>query len=187
MSTNDQTHITVNRFHDRSEVIDQHATPLSIKRSAGQCLAQVVFATVILVVIVALAHLLGMKTTVSQCGTVVLVSTLAGLALLMAGAVHSRKYRAEGLPLTIACCLPAYAGIVIVFFDPNWFIYDRSAVLRSIAFLVPVLIGAVNFFFRRLWISAGGAWLVLFAWIAALSYNTSHVHTGIGFWAAWAD
>lgn len=142
-------------------------------------------AAVFLVVVIALFF--GQGTRIFPCATVVALSALLGFFLLILGAIPYPIIPPRSAFLRWAAIVLLIYVFVMFCFDPNWMVYYQGDILRSIILLVPILLGGVILFPRRLYLSALGSWLILFSWIAALSYNVHDIHGGIGFWACWLD
>ncbi len=71
--------------------------------------------------------------------------------------------------------------------EPFGFLYDSRGVIVSVAWLVPLLIGAIELPRHRAWLISVGYWGLILHVTSALSYNVHHIHTGIGFVGSWAD
>jgi hypothetical protein len=64
---------------------------------------------------------------------------------------------------------------------------DTVSVLFGVAWLLPLVVGGVVLPRRGSWLVGLACWLVLFSGAAALGYNVSHVHSGMGFLGRWLD
>ena len=85
-----------------------------------------------------------------------------------------------------AGCLFVYA-VMLKFADPFVFVFTPRDLLWSVAWLCPAIAGGVLLPHRRRWPEALGCCAVLFAGVTALSYNVTHIHSGVGFLGSWMD
>jgi hypothetical protein len=108
------------------------------------------------------------------------VLALAGLFQKSApdGSARGRRFAAAGLI--------AYVVIVGIV-EPFGYVGDASGVLVSVAWLFPLILGGVLLPSRGCWRAGSGCWSILFSGTLALSYNVSHVHSGMGFLIRWLE
>jgi hypothetical protein len=74
---------------------------------------------------------------------------------------------------------------ILVYVDPFQMLNDSKDLLRSIALLVPVVVGFMIFVRREQVLAAIGAWFFLFGSLAILGYNVVHWFSGVGFLTKW--
>lgn len=117
----------------------------------------------------------------TTCLGLVSTASVAGIIALAAGAITRSRQGAGGAEtiLLVYC-------IFLILMQPP--LHVRSfGVFKVMAFLIPVVVGLPLFPRRGAWASACGAALLLFAAIAALTFNLRHEGAGIGFWLGWLE
>jgi hypothetical protein len=75
--------------------------------------------------------------------------------------------------------------VLLVYVDPFQWIDDSQDLLRSIALLVPVVVGFMIFVRREQVLAAIGAWFFLFGSLAVLGFNVVNWSRGVGFLMKW--
>ena len=104
-----------------------------------------------------------------------------GLAGLLRGSVHGGQVRLERLASAMLLGYVILAAIV----EPLAFVSNESEVLVSVAWLSPLIVGAVLLPVWGSWWPGVGCWSVLFSGTAALAYDLSHEGSGVGFCIRW--
>jgi hypothetical protein len=118
-----------------------------------------------------------------DCSSLVSLACLAGM--IVAGTACFR--RASTAAERLSAAAPIAYVVTSAVFEPLAFVGDWRGVLISVAWLVPLVVGGAVLPGRGAWLAAAACWAVLFGGVAALAYNVSHVHDGVGFFMSWAD
>ena len=119
----------------------------------------------------------------SECSGLVLLACLASVILAVAACCCRPPTPGERI---VAVGIVAYLVVAVVS-EALLFVQDTRGVLVSIAWLLPLVVGGVILPRRGAWLSAAGCWAILFGGVIALSYNVSHVESGVGFLMRWVS
>jgi hypothetical protein len=89
--------------------------------------------------------------------------------------------------------LIAYTLFFLFYFDPFSAVFIHREIMYwqdlsvIILFLLPLIIGCVSYSGRGCWVAYIGVALLIYAAVAAVSYNVDHGASGVGFFVSWAE
>ena len=119
----------------------------------------------------------------AECSMLVSLTCLLSLGFVVAAWLYHPPRKVDRLA---AVGLVLYV-VVAVASDALLFAGDTHEVLKSVVWLLPLIVGGAVLPRWGGWLTAVGCWLLLFTGVTALAYDVSHVHSGVGFFGSWLD
>jgi hypothetical protein len=121
-----------------------------------------------------------------DCLMILGITSLTGLILLLAEMVRVvRKEPSSATHSGLLICTLVYT-VVLVFVVANWLMFNsRQNVVWCMLLLAPLITAGVVLPRIGAWAGAVGIWLLLLDGFASLSYDISHVDSGMWFFLGW--